>query len=247
MISRDDLATFLYQYLAVDTVEDYCPNGLQVEGKSSIKRIVTGVTASQAFIDQAIAVDADAILVHHGFFWHSEPSIVTGMRARRLKALLTHDINLFAYHLPLDIHPDIGNNAQFGGMLSATNMVRTLNGLVWYGDVPAMTLTAFADMLTEKLQRTPIVVAAHDRDVNRIAWCTGGGQRYIDDIDPTRADTFISGEISEQTTHIARECGINYIGCGHHASERYGIRALGAELAERFDIEHLFIHVDNPA
>jgi dinuclear metal center YbgI/SA1388 family protein len=236
--------------LTPERFQDYCPNGLQVEGKPHIQRLVSGVTASLALLEAARDRGADAILVHHGYFWKGEAPVVAGMKRKRLQLLLQHDISLIVYHLPLDAHPELGNNAQFakrldieitGGLQSTAHPIGNIGRLR-----EAMSLPAFAEKIAQRLARTPQIIAGGEHPIRRVAWCTGAAQSYIEQAAALGADAFVSGEVSEQTTHCARELGIHFIAAGHHASERYGVRALGDYLAERLRIEHAFIDVDNP-
>ncbi len=252
MIQRDQLVSFLNEVLQSDTIRDYCPNGLQVEGKMSVQRLITGVTASQALLDAAIAANADAILVHHGYFWKNEAAQITGMKKRRLQTLLQHDINLLAYHLPLDIHPKLGNNAQLGLLLQAQNITPIAGvepgGVLMQGELPTdMMLADIATALQQKLGRMPLVEDARVGPVRKLAWCTGGGQGYIEQAAAAGAQLFISGEVSEQTIHLSRELGIHFIAAGHHATERYGVKALGEHIAQHFAVDVQFIDIDNPA
>lgn len=252
MIERTALVNWLNNELQADRIKDYCPNGLQVEGKGQISRIVTGVTASQALLDAAVAVKADAIIVHHGYFWKNEPAQITGMKKRRVQTLLQHDINLLAYHLPLDVHPKLGNNAQLAKLLKATNVKPIAsvepNGVVMQGELPqAVSLNQIAADLEQVLARPLLVHAAGEHHVTKLAWCTGGGQGYIEQAAAAGAQLFISGEVSEQTIHVSRELGIHFIAAGHHATERYGIKALGEYLAEQLKLDVQFIDIDNPA
>ena len=247
-----ELERYLNQLLNVSKFRDYAPNGLQVEGKAEIQRIVTGVTACQALLDAAVEHRADAVLVHHGYFWKGEPPVIKGMKKQRLATLLKHDINLFGYHLPLDAHPLLGNNAQLAGLLGIQNSKvmdeRELQGVGNIGDLPeTVTLQAFKQRITDALQREPLVVVGGLQPVKRVAWCSGGAQHYIQQAAELGADVYVSGEISEHTVHFARENGIHYIAAGHHATERYGILALGNHLAEQFGLEHIFIDINNPA
>ncbi|WP_349678697.1 Nif3-like dinuclear metal center hexameric protein [Arsukibacterium sp. UBA3155] len=253
MLQRQQLTSVLAELLQSERIRDYCPNGLQVEGKQQIKRIVTGVTASQALIDAAIHWQADAVIVHHGYFWKNEAMVVTGMKKKRLQALLAHDINLFAYHLPLDIHPGLGNNVQLGKLLQAIAVTPLPTaeplGVVMQGELPTpQSLSQVADTLEQVLGRP---VLAHDagsnRPVHKLAWCTGGGQGYIEQAAAAGADVFISGEVSEQTIHVSRELDIHFIAAGHHATERYGIKALGEYLSANYPLQVQFIDIDNPA
>ncbi len=237
-------------------ISDYCPNGLQVEGGSEVKKIVSGVTASQALIDEAVAKGADLLLVHHGYFWKGEPEAIVGIKKKRIQTLLKHDLSLLAYHLPLDIHPELGNNAQLATRLGLTidgpldPTARPSIGFVGHLEKP-LTVQELTDLITIKLKRTPMVIpgnnACSDGDlIKRVGWCTGGAQGYIDKAVAAGVDAYISGEISEPTVHIARECGIHYFAAGHHATERYGAMALGDKLAEHFGLEHEFVDIDNP-
>ncbi|MFL1404343.1 Nif3-like dinuclear metal center hexameric protein [Marinobacter sp. M1N3S26] len=246
MATRNDILQTLNQWLTPENFQDYCPNGLQVEGRDEVSKIVSGVTASQAFIDAAVEAGADMILVHHGYFWKGEPQPVTGMKKARIKTLLTHDISLVAYHLPLDDHPEYGNNRQLAETLDIRNP-RPLGGLLWEGELAEpMTPEAFAGFLQERLSRQPLHVGAGPEQIRRVAWCTGAAQGFLPSAVEAGVDAYISGEASEPTTHTARECGIHYFGAGHHATERYGVQALGKALAETFGVSHQFIDCDNP-
>ena len=250
-VSLDELMASLTRELKPEQFKDYCPNGLQVEGREQVSRLVTGVTACQALIDAAIDCHADAILVHHGYFWRGEDAALTGIKQRRIKTLMAHDISLIAYHLPLDAHPELGNNAQLAHILGLTPsaaLSRQNNhdmGLV--AQLPAPVSGAeFAALLAERLQREPLHIAGSAADISMVAWCTGAAQGYIGQAVAAGADAYISGEISEPTVHSAREHGIHYFSAGHHATERYGVQALGRLLAQRFDLQHQFIDIDNP-
>jgi len=246
MCTRTDILQKLDEWLQPGNFQDYCPNGLQVEGREQVQTLVTGVTASAALIDSAIAAGADMILVHHGYFWKGEDPCIRGMKKARLKRLLEHDINLVAYHLPLDEHPEYGNNRQLGQVLGLEN-IRPLTGLVWQGELPEpMTPGALADHLNRCLGRQPLHVGEGPDSIRRVGWCTGAAQGFVDTAVAAGLDAYISGEISEQTTHIARECGIHYYAAGHHATERYGVQALGEALACEFGLVHRFIDCDNP-
>ncbi|MDX1756711.1 MAG: Nif3-like dinuclear metal center hexameric protein [Marinobacter sp.] len=246
MAARNDIMRALNDWLSLENFQDYCPNGLQVEGTAEVNRIVTGVTASQALVDGAIEQGAEMVLVHHGYFWKGEDQAIRGMKRARLKALLAHDINLVAYHLPLDDHPDYGNNRQLARVLDIQNPV-PLDGLVWQGELPQpMTADEFSEHLARRLNRPPLHVGNGPERISRIGWCTGAAQGYITKALAAGLDAFVSGEISEPTTHTARECGIHYFAAGHHATERYGVQALGEALARAFGIEHRFIDCDNP-
>lgn len=249
---RTQLEDYLNDLLGIDQINDYCPNGLQIEGRDSISTIVTGVTASQALIDAAVKANADALLVHHGYFWKGEPAAIVGMKKRRIQTLLQQDLNLFGYHLPLDVHPELGNNAQLARLMGWRN-IEPLSGIKPTGVVMTCGLNndlsadGLAKQLESVLQRGLTCFVPTDQPIKRVAWCTGGGQGYIDAAAAAGCDAFITGEVSEQTVHSAREQGIAFYAAGHHATERYGIKALGEHLAERFGLSHHFIDIDNPA
>lgn len=252
MVQRDTLLAAFNDLLQPQFFKDYAPNGLQVQGKDGIRTLVSGVTATRALIERAIELQADAIVVHHGYFWKSEDPAITGMKYQRVRLLIDHGINLFAYHLPLDAHPELGNNAQLARVLGITvegglqpGEQRPI-GNVGSLDQP-MGLEALAARITERLGRTPLCIRGGNHPIRRVAWCTGGAQGYIEQAVALGADAYISGEISEQTVHVARECGIHYIAAGHHATERYGARALGEHMATRLGLEHHFVDIDNPA
>ncbi|MBM7424757.1 Nif3-like dinuclear metal center hexameric protein [Spongiibacter marinus] len=229
---------------------DYCPNGLQVEGRAEVRRIVSGVTASQAMIDAAVNAGADVLLVHHGFFWRGEDLCVKGMKRRRLQRLLESGISLVAYHLPLDAHPVLGNNAQLAkelGFVVESGLDGSARPVGNVGRLSEpMTARDFAAKVASVLGREPLLEEVGEHPIHRIAWCTGAAQSYIDRAAELGVDAYLSGEVSEPTIHSAREQGLHYIAAGHHATERYGVRALGAKLAETLGIEHQFIDVDNP-
>lgn len=251
MIKLKELTLYLNDYLACNTYNDYAPNGVQVEGKSEIKRICTAVTASQDAIDEAIANRADALLVHHGYFWRGEEPVITGMKRQRIAALLSHDITLLAYHLPLDCHPVLGNNALIAKRLHidspTMHQAGKTNNLLWSGKLPKpLTALAFSKLLETQFRRPPLHIAGHDRLISQIAWCSGGAQDFISDASQLGVDAFISGEVSERTYYQAKELGIDYFACGHHATERFGIEALGQHLAAQFQLETIFFDSDNP-
>lgn len=248
MININELIHYTQQILEVERFKDYCPNGLQVEGKTEIRKIVTGVTASMALLEAAQEAGADLILVHHGYFWRNEDARVVGIKRNRLAFLLKNDLNLLAYHLPLDAHPTFGNNVQLGQVLGLTfEGFAGEPNIVAYGNlVQPLQLAAFANHIETKLQRTPLVIGDQKKVVQKVAWCTGAAQDYINTAIALGVDVFISGEISEQTTHQAIESGVSYISAGHHVTERYGIKALGEHLAEKFNLSHEFIDINNP-
>lgn len=251
MTTLCELAEYCSRLLESERFADYCPNGVQVEGRSRIERVVSGVTASQALIDAAVAFEADLILVHHGYFWKGEGAVLTGMKRRRLKTLLLHDISLLAYHLPLDAHADLGNNAQLAARLGWT-VERTFAD----GGGPALACAtrlaapldagALARALSLVLGREPQHIEGGPALIRQVGWCTGAAQDYLEAAAGQGLDAFVSGEISERTVHIARECGIHYFAAGHHATERYGVQALGEHLADRFGLIHRFIDIENP-
>ena len=245
-----ELETYLNDLLRIREVVDYCPNGLQVQGRHIVKKLVTGVTACQGLLEAAVAAEADAILVHHGFFWKGESHRVVSMKQRRLKTLLTNDISLLAYHLPLDMHPVYGNNVTLANLLNIAvtgNFMIDNMPLGFTGDLPhRVTGEEFAKVLSEKLNREPLHIAGNDRRIKKVAWCTGGGQRYIREATKLGVDAYITGEVSESTVHVARECGMHFYSAGHHATERYGVQAVGEHLADQFNITHEFIDIDNP-
>uniref|UniRef100_UPI0040487E75 Nif3-like dinuclear metal center hexameric protein n=1 Tax=Vibrio anguillarum TaxID=55601 RepID=UPI0040487E75 len=245
------LEALLNQKLNPQLIKDYCPNGLQVEGRTEIKKIVTGVTASQALIEQAIERNADALLVHHGYFWKSEPESIRGMKGHRIRALIRNDINLYAYHLPLDIHPELGNNKLLADLLGI-HVDGGLEGhpqsVAMFGHFErALTADELSQRIEQALQRRPLHVApSSNRIIKTVGWCTGGGQDYVDLAAQHGLDAFISGEISERTTYSAREQNIHYFSAGHHATERYGVKALGEWLASEYGFEVEFIDINNP-
>ena len=244
----DVLNNYLNTLLQPERFSDYCPNGLQVEGKPEINKIVTGVTASYALLEAALQANADAVFVHHGYFWRGENLPIVGIKKRRIQFLLQHDINLFAYHLPLDMHAELGNNVMLAKQLglSVTSWAGEKNMLAMVELNTPQTLKSLSLMIERKLNRTPQVIGDLQKPVQRIALCTGAAQGYIEHALAAGADVYISGEISEQTVHVAIESGMSYISAGHHATERYGIQALGEHLAQKFGLQHAFIDIDNP-
>jgi len=245
------LANKLDQFLEIHQFKDYCPNGLQIEGREQVKKIVTGVTANQALIDAAIELNADAILVHHGFFWKGEAQQIVGMKYKRIKALIENGINLYAYHLPLDVHPELGNNKQLAELLKIIDRrplepwdKRSVGRVGKFEE--AVTPQELVDTISNKLDRKPLWIDGGKPEIKTLAWCTGGGQDYITIAAEQGIDAFISGEISERTVHIAKEMGIHYFAAGHHATERYGVKALGEWLEAEMDFDVTFIDIDNP-
>ncbi len=247
-MERDELLRYLDATLETARFRDYCPNGLQVEGRAGVRRVVAGVTASQALLEAAIARGADAILVHHGWFWKGEDGRITGLRRRRIGTLLAHDISLFAYHLPLDAHPELGNNAQLAKRLGWLPEGRFgEQDIAWHGSVAAPTTAgALAASLAAGLGRAPQLIGDANRPLRRIGWCSGGAQGYFEQAIALGLDAYVSGEISEQTVHLARESGVAYLAAGHHATERFGVAALAAHLAQHCHLDCEFVDIDNP-
>jgi dinuclear metal center YbgI/SA1388 family protein len=252
-VALTKLCRYLDQCLRPDQFQDYCPNGLQVEGRPTVARLATGVTACQRLLDEAIAWGADALLVHHGYFWRGEAPQVVGMKRRRLAALLASEVSLLAYHLPLDAHPQFGNNACLGTLMGfELNAQEPLQQGVdrSIGNIGSLAQAIPASELIARLERItgrrPLHVGNADALVRRIAWCTGAAQDYITAAVKAGADLYVTGEVSEHTVHTAREEGIHFVAAGHHATERFGVQALGEHLAAQFPLEHRFIDIDNP-
>lgn len=250
MVSRDELQAHWAQRLDVQRFKDYGPNGLQVEGRAELRRLVSGVTASLALIEAAATRGADAIVVHHGLFWRGQDGRITGWLRQRLARLLAQGINLYAYHLPLDAHPEWGNNAQLGVRLGLVADQRFgEQELAFAGPAPAALASAeaLAAAAATVLGRTPLLLPGDGRVLRRVAWCTGGAQGWFEAAIAAGADAFITGEVSEPQAHLARETGVAFLACGHHATERYGVQALAAAAAAQFGLEHEFIDIPNPA
>lgn len=255
-VSLTELLDCCNNLLKPTNFKDYCPNGLQVDAGVPVNKLVTGVTASQALIDRAVALQADAILVHHGYFWKGEQDVLTGVKGRRIRTLLQNEVSLLAYHLPLDAHPVLGNNRQLADILGldvVAGLDDSPNPVGNWGKPQAgstfSTVLEFASHIEECLGRAPQLLGhAHDfkRPVKKVAWCTGAAQSMIELAAAKQVDCFISGEVSEQTAHLACELGLPYIGAGHHATERYGVKALGEHLADAFDLSVEFVDIDNP-
>lgn len=251
MVSLKELVDYCDQLLEAEAFQDYCPNGLQVEGRAQVGRVVSGVTASQALIDTAVERGADLLLVHHGFFWKGEDARITGMKRRRLARLLAGQVSLLAYHLPLDAHPELGNNAQLARRLGLSEQGRfgAAGGpdLACFGTLEtALSVADLTARIGDALGRQPQCIAGGTQAIRSVGWCTGAAQSYLEEAARRGLDAFISGEITEPTVHIAREYAIHYFAAGHHATERYGVQALGEHLAARFAIEHTFVDIDNP-
>jgi len=253
MIHRNDLETHLNALLKPEQIKDFCPNGLQIQGCDEIHKIVTGVTATQALIEQAIHENADALVVHHGFFWKNESYVIRGMKHNRIKALIENNISLFAYHLPLDIHPELGNNAQLAKLFELSNIqpLETGNPLSVgvRGELSHhISGDELSNRITQQLSRECLHISPpSNKKIKTVAWCSGGGQNYIELAAEQGIDAFISGEVSEQTTHVAREMDIHFFAGGHHATERYGAKALAKHLENELSISSTFIDIDNPA
>lgn len=249
MVERETLGRYLDDHLQVGGFSDYCPNGLQVEGHPEIRKIVSGVTASLAFIEAGVAAGADALLVHHGIFWQGQDIRLVGWRYRRVAALVDAGLNLFAYHLPLDAHRVLGNNAQWGRRLGFdVEQVLGDQGLLFAGQAGAeLSVDALAVLVGERLGRAPVVAPGDGRAIRRVAWCSGGAQSQFELAIRAGVDAYLTGEISEPQAHLARETGVAFLACGHHATERLGVAALGEHLAAHFGLKHEFIDIDNPA
>ncbi len=243
-----ELRDYIESELAVSRFRDYCPNGVQVEGRPEVRRVASGVTASQAVLEAATAWGADAILVHHGYFWRSEDAAIAGIKKRRVAHLLQHDVSLLAYHLPLDAHPQLGNNAQLGERLGFVRQgCFGEQDIAMHGVLAQpQTLQQLTRHIQHALQREPQVIAHANPNIARVAWCSGAGQGYFEQAVALGVDAFLTGEISEQNVHVAQETGVAFIAAGHHATERYGVQALGEHLAARLGLEHRFFDQDNP-
>jgi len=250
-VSLIELELELKQVLRPEQFKDYCPNGLQVEGRKEISKLVTGVTACQELITKAAAVGADALLVHHGYFWRGEDQSISGIKKSRIEALLKHDMSLLAYHLPLDVHREFGNNVQLAKVLGIeidgelgkqNNHPIGLTGTIDQGT----DFESLKALIADKLDRQPLAIQGNSKPIRTVAWCTGAAQNYIELAVAAGVDAYITGEVSEPTVHIARESGIHFFSAGHHATERYGVQAIGGYLASKFDLDHQFIDIDNP-
>lgn len=249
--NRDEITRFLSRELNISHIHDYCPNGLQVEGQNHIRFIVSGVTASLALIEAAVTAGADTLLVHHGYFWRNENPCITGPKQTRIRRLLENNINLYACHLPLDMHEHLGNNAMLAKQLGLASRGRFgENDIGWLGAManPAIkTVGQLAEHIEKRLNRKPLLIGNPSQPLGVIGWCSGAAHNLLPEAALSGASVYLSGEIAEQTVHQAREYGIAYLACGHHATERYGIMALGEHLARQFGIRHQFIDIDNPA
>ncbi|MEJ2609247.1 MAG: Nif3-like dinuclear metal center hexameric protein [Candidatus Thiodiazotropha sp.] len=249
MIDLLTLEAYCNSLLSVEAFDDYCPNGVQVEASFQVQKLMVGVTACQALIEAAEAWGADALLVHHGYFWKGEAASLRGLKGRRISRLFRNEISLLAYHLPLDAHAVYGNNRQLGNLLRFSQAEPVLSGpgLIWRATLPQpLPPTVLGDQLNQALGREPLHISPNQRPLTQIGWCTGAAQGYIESAAELGLDAYISGEISEPTVHIARELDIHYFAAGHHATERYGVEALGRHLAAHFELEWCFKDIDNP-
>ena len=250
MVLLKDLLNYSNNVLEIERFQDYCPNGLQVEGKSEIKKIVSGVTASQALIDAAIKEKADVLLVHHGYFWKGEDARITGLKYKRVRSLIESGINLLAYHLPLDAHPLYGNNAKLAEILDlniAGSFPSGKDAVGMYGTLKTpLSAGDFSQKITAVLDREPLHIGDNSEQIHTVAWCSGAAQNYIAEAAELGVDAYLTGEISEQTVHVAREYGLHFYAAGHHATERYGVQALAEHLASHFGLKHKFIDIQNP-
>jgi len=244
----NELQDYNASLLQTNLFRDYCPNGVQVEGRSEVRRIATGVTASQHVLDAAIAWGADAILVHHGYFWRNEEATLVGIKKNRIAQLLRNDVSLLAYHLPLDAHAELGNNAQLGKLLGLVAQGRFgEQNIAWLGELERpQPLTQFVQQIAHDLQRAPQAIGDSSKLIRKVAWCSGGAQNYFEAAISQGVDAYITGEISEQNFHLANETGVAFIAAGHHATERFGVQALGEHLAKQFGLEHRFFDQANP-
>ncbi len=250
MVQLKDLLSYSNNVLEIERFNDYCPNGLQVEGKMEIKKIISGVTASQALIDAAIKEKADVLLVHHGYFWKGEDARIIGLKYKRVRSLIEAGINLLAYHLPLDAHPLYGNNEKLAEILEfdiAGSFPSGSDAVGMYGTLKTpMSAADFSEKISSTLGREPLHIGENSEQIHTIAWCSGAAQNYIEAAFELGVDAYLTGEISEQTVHIARENGLHFYAAGHHATERYGVKAFGEHLASHFDLNHQFIDIPNP-
>jgi dinuclear metal center YbgI/SA1388 family protein len=248
IMHQNILENYLNDLLNIHQFQDYCPNGLQIEGKTSIQTLVSGVTASQDLIQAALNLHADAIIVHHGYFWRGEDACLRGIKRHRIATLIEHNINLYAYHLPLDAHIELGNNTLLGQKLGIQEKGRFgEHNIAAFGSFPQpINLEVLDGLLSSTLNRQPLIIGDPLKTIQKVAWCTGAAQSYFEAAIQQGVDAFITGEISEQNVHIARESGVAFVSAGHHATERYGIQALGNHIAKKFSITHHFVDIENP-
>ncbi len=244
MVEREELNYYCNNFLSVSNYKDYGPNGLQVEGASAINKIVSGVSANLDFIELAVEEKADAIFVHHGIFWDNETNVIAGAKRKKVDLLLNNNINLFGYHLPLDDHPEVGNNVELGKILGVNEIKPVENSLLWRGKLDT-DMNSLISLIEKKLGRNPQVYGKLKQSINSIAWCTGGAQSFIDEAISLDVDLYLSGEVSERTPAIAKENNITYVAAGHHATERYGVQALCEHLSSKFSLKHQFLEVEN--
>ena len=244
MVNREELKNYCNTYLDIYKFKDYCPNGLQIEGSLNITKIVSGVSANLDLIELAVAEQADAIFVHHGIFWDNESNLIVGAKRKKIDLLIKNNINLFAYHLPLDDHLEVGNNVELGRILGVRNMKSVDDSLLWQGELNT-DLESFSILIENKLGRAPQVFGSRKKSIRSIAWCTGGAQTFIDEAIELNVDVYLSGEVSERTPAVAKENDITYISAGHHATERYGIQSLCRHLSSKFNLKHQFLEVEN--
>ncbi|MDC1065893.1 Nif3-like dinuclear metal center hexameric protein [Candidatus Pseudothioglobus singularis] len=244
MVLREELDNYCNKFLCVKNFKDYGPNGLQIEGSDTIDKIISGVSANLNLIELAIEENADAIFVHHGIFWDNESNLITGAKRKKIALLMNNNINLFGYHLPLDDHPEVGNNVELGRILGIKKMRPVEDSYLWQGDLKT-DLKSFSSLIEKELGRTPQLFGEMKESVNKIAWCTGGAQGFIDEAIKLKVDLYLSGEVSERTPAVAKENGIAFISAGHHATERYGVQSLCNHLSAKFKLQHQFIDVDN--
>jgi len=244
MVERDELNNYCNNYLSVSKFKDYGPNGLQVEGCQKINKIVSGVSANLELIQLAVKEKADAIFVHHGIFWDNEHNVIAGSKRNKIDLLIKNNINLFGYHLPLDEHPEVGNNVSLGKILGIQKMKSVEDSFLWQGELDT-DLKTLTSLIEKKLDRTPQVFGETNKSINSIAWCTGGAQGFIDEAINLNVDLYLSGEVSERTPAAAKENNIIYISAGHHATERYGVQSLCKHLSSKFNLKHQFLEVEN--
>jgi dinuclear metal center YbgI/SA1388 family protein len=251
-VDLHELAAYCDNLLDIEAVQDFSPNGLQVEAGSTVSRIVSGVTACQALLDESVAAEADLVLVHHGYFWKGEDPCLVGMKGRRVATLFNHGISLLAYHLPLDRHPTLGNNA---GLAEALGVAQTepfgalggvpigLGGRLSQPQEPE----GFLSRVEEALGTRAVHVAGPQARIGSVALCSGGAPDLVAEAAEAGYDLYLTGESNERATHMAREMGIHFVAAGHHATERFGAKALGEHLAHHFSLAHAFIEIPNPA
>ncbi|WP_264474560.1 Nif3-like dinuclear metal center hexameric protein [Leeia speluncae] len=247
MVQINKLIDYSAQFLNVGAFRDYCPNGLQVEGRKEIQKVIAGVSASKALIEEAIKQDADLILVHHGYFWKNEEAVITGMKRERIRLLLAHNINLVAYHLPLDAHPDVGNNAMLAKQLGFTTQYTCAEqNIMHVGACELQRLDVLGNRIELALARKPLVIGNPNQNISKVAWCTGGAQGYFSEAIKQGVDAFVTGEISEQMVDMAHESGVAFISAGHYATEKYGVAALAKHWEAQFNLSINLFYTDNP-